>query len=502
MRSFTKLLLQIEMARIVKIRNNGAQVLPQTVMDAVLDSSMQNSLTDILAEKVGKKEDARMEGLITMTKGIESDEYNVGISGFKMGKLASGESYVQTDVLKVLKRSEVASLEILKAYAVGGTLIVSATSATIDEWNGERAYFKASDGANEISNDWKEGDFVFCATYNGNRQRTYWYEVLEVGTAEDGRHYVCFFAEDEAPEAGDVIVQFGSASDTSRQSAIIISAVGVGAPYIKQLHNISDREITDENITTILSAKGNVIRGQEILLSTNAGDESVGEFMDGCAAIGIDAKTGTITLDAKKTIVSGDLGIQTVTCYYANGKPKSSYNGNGDGTMVYYYENGSKLREEAFKYDDEGNVIDLVTINYKRDGSISWVLDENGIKTTLQDYWVGLGVLHYCDSEDVMKALCKEHLQDALQYMKSSEFSRFVCDSSSKNAAYNGKVAMGKKSSQVPTTDMLYSGVLVYDLRIVSQSKLGIITYEVTYEVVSAALGQLSVTNTYQFTSI
>lgn len=489
------------MARIVKIRNNGAQVLPQTVTDAVLDSTMKKTLTDQLAEKVGKKEDARVEGLITMSKGIESDEYNVGVSGFKVGKLPTGESFIQTDVLKVMKRSEVSSLDILKAYAVGGTLIVSATSATIDEWDGERAYFRASDGDNEKTNDWKVGDFVFCATYNGNRQRSYWYEVSEVGTADDGRHYVSFFADEEEPVAGDVIVQLGNADDTSRQSAIIISAVGVGAPYIKQLQGINDRIIVDENITTILSSDGNVIKGDKILLSTGTGDASVGEFMDGCAAIGIDAKTGTITLDARRTIVSGDLGIQTVTCYYPNGKPKSSYNGNGDGTMVYYYEDGKKLREEAFKYDDSGNVIDLVTINYKRDGSISWVLDENGIKTTLQDYWVGLGTQHYCDSVATMKALCKEHLQDALSYMSSSEFSRFVCDSSSKNAAYNGKVAKGKKSSQVPTVDMLYGGVLVYDLRIVSQTQLGVITYELTYEEVTTALGQVSVVASYKFNS-
>ena len=487
------------MARIVKIRNNGAQVLPQTVTDAVVDASMTKTLTEMLADKVGKHENAAVYGKLTMSQGIEGDNYIVGQQGFKVGYLDNGETYVQADVLKVLKRGEVAELDIKKAHAIGGTLVASAASAKVVEWDGAYAYFNATDGVNEITNDWQEGDFVYCANFNGKNQRSYWGEVIEVGSTDDGRHFVAFIPEGDEPQAGDVLVQLGNTADESRQSAIIISAVGVGAPYIMQLEGLNTPEITADKMVTYLSPDGNIIRGKKIELSTG---EDVGEFIGGCAAIGIDAKAGTITLDAQHTVVTGDLGVQTVTCYYPNGKPKSSYNGNGDGTMVYYYDNGAKLREEAFKYDDSGNVVDLVTINYKRDGSISWVLDENGIRTTLQDYWVGLGVLHYCDNVDAMKELCKEHLADALSYMSSSEFSRFICDASSKNAAYNGKVAQGVKTSQVPTADMLFAGVLVHELRLVETSKLGVATYEVTYETVSATLGEVAIVETFRFASI
>ena len=209
-------------------------------------------------------------------------------------------------------------------------------------------------------------------------------------------------------------------------------------------------------------------------------------------------------LTAAKTKINGDLAVSVVKCYYDDQKTqiKSAYNGNGDGTIVYYYPNGQVMRQDSFVTDTSGNVLGMRTTYYKADGSVAWVLSEGGIQTTLSDYWEALNggkALAYTDSTTTMMNICKQYLGDAMRYFSSSQFSRFVSQSGNYKA-YNGKVSKGLKSSEIPTSVTLYSGVLVYSIELVEDGVMPV--YQVAYEQVTTAPNQLSLIMTKKFNSL
>lgn len=219
---------------------------------------------------------------------------------------------------------------------------------------------------------------------------------------------------------------------------------------------------------------------------------------------GINLDTQNITLTASKTTINGDLAVGVVKCYYDEAKTqlRSAYNGNGDGTIVYYYPNGQVMRQDSFVTDTSGNVLGMRTTYYKADGSVAWVLSEGGIQTTLSDYWEAINggnALAYTDSIDTMMDICKQYLGEAMRAFSESQFSRFVSQSGNFKA-YNGKVAKGLKSGEKPDSVTLYSGVLVYSIELVEDGVMPV--YQVAYEQVTTALNQLSLIMTKKFNSL
>lgn len=219
---------------------------------------------------------------------------------------------------------------------------------------------------------------------------------------------------------------------------------------------------------------------------------------------GINLDNQNITLTASKTTINGDLAVSVVKCYYDEAKTqlRSAYNGNGDGTIVYYYPNGQVMRQDSFVTDTSGNVLGMRTTYYKADGSVAWVLSEGGIQTTLSDYWEALNggkALAYTDSTTTMMDICTQYLGEAMRHFSSSQFSRFVSQSGNYKA-YNGKVAKGLKSSEKPDSVALYSGVLVYSIELVKDGAKPV--YQVAYEEVTTKLNQLSPIMTKKFNEL
>lgn len=219
---------------------------------------------------------------------------------------------------------------------------------------------------------------------------------------------------------------------------------------------------------------------------------------------GINLDNQNITLTASKTTINGDLAVSVVKCYYDEAKTqlRSAYNGNGDGTIVYYYPNGQVMRQDSFVTDTSGNVLGMRTTYYKADGSVAWVLSEGGIQTTLSDYWEAINggnALAYTDSTTTMMDICKQYLGEAMRHFSKSQFSRFVSQSGNYKK-YNGKVAKGLKSSEIPTSVTLYSGVLVYSVELVQDGAKPV--YQVAYEQVTTKLNQLSPIMTKKFNSL
>ena len=217
---------------------------------------------------------------------------------------------------------------------------------------------------------------------------------------------------------------------------------------------------------------------------------------------GINLDTKVITLDASKTIVTGDLAVRTVKTYWddAQTQLKSAFNGNGDGTIVYYYPTGKVMKEDTFVTDSDGNVIGMKTTYYKADGSVAWVISEGGLSMTLDDYWVPIaGGKEVAFTTDVgtMMSICVEYTADAMaHFTERSVFSKFVSNSVN-YAKYNGKVTKGYKTSEAPTAVTLFAGVLVYSIELYKGGLLP--TYIVTYEQVTTGENQVSLIMTKKF---
>lgn len=453
----------------VKLKYKSVQVLPQTVTDAVMSNDMQRSLTDILAEKVSKVSDDTIAGELEMSKGIHSDDYEEGMSGYKLGKGDDG-SYLQVDVLKVLKRTDLNEVRIASIKHVGGTIVASpasckvavlgyASDISVDHY---MIYFSATDGESTATNDWEEGDLALCKTYNGGSPRFYWRRVTAVyKTAIDGLYQINLSGTDcaegsGAPMVGDELVCFGNVSNPERQNAIILSSSSSNAPLLLQLTGISGYNMDDSNIVTQLSPAGNIIRGAAISFKTKSGSTAELANIYNC---GIDVENGTITLSANNTIVKGDLSVQRVLTYYEDGSVRSAYNGNGNGTIVYYYPNGNKMREDVFEYDGDGNATGMSTIYYKADGSISWKLTQSGFETTLSDYWTyEEGMAYTSTISEVRKAIAAYKTSGSIN-LPTSVFSTFVATSGSLNQSYNGRVVRGRvATSALPKPQTPYTG--------------------------------------------
>ena len=417
----------------------------------------------------------------------------------------------------------------------GNAFLLMGTDST-----GVKCYFRASDGERTIYNDWRIGDQALCQSFNvESGSRYYWRRVVDVSEApENGYHWVALSLTDgegDTPMGGDTIVCFGS-SVIDRQAAIIMAANGTNAPCFVQLKGISTYRVDESNVVTLLSPTKNIIKGHQIVMMSEDGEKDVAaEFRvqsDMISSIvestssefgavrseitqtadnirlqvgnaGINLDNQNITLTAAKTKINGDLAVSVVKCYYDDAKTqiKSAYNGNGNGTIVYYYPNGQVMRQDSFVTDTSGNVIGMRTTYYKADGSVAWVLSEGGIQTTLDYYWEALNggnALAYTDSVDTMMEMCTQYLDTAMQHFSRSQFSRFVTQNNYMD--YNGKVAKGLKSSELPDSVTLYSGVLVYSIELVEDGVLP--TYQVAYEQVTAELGQVSLIMTKRFNSL
>ena len=251
-------------------------------------------------------------------------------------------------------------LVIDKVKSVGGQMILSPTHAKIDKvmegYIGAvdvfRIYYKATDGESQITNRFQSGDLILCQTFNAAEgtsydvsNKFYWARVVSSSSTVDSEGYWTISVRrsgfslpndgtwsatncNGVPEEGDEIVVLGSATDTSRQNAIIINSVDseflvpkyngqtVKAPSIVTYKGINTYSLDDKQ-DTIISANLNVFKGD--FYSTNGKSiiEQIDDKLDlyaskddlETAGIHIDGANSSINMTANKltlTNVSGD----------------------------------------------------------------------------------------------------------------------------------------------------------------------------------------------------
>lgn len=202
-----------------------------------------------------------------------------------------------TDFLTVTKQAHFFELIIDKLKSNSGQVILSAANAKIDKVKpigGQYMLFwrkKDPETNKAIDNEFVVNDQVRCQTFNVQEgtnynasNKYYWWLVVEVGTMSEvidteevECNYIILSETDKdgssIPEVGDEIVQLGNRTDTTRQSAIILSSIAsidsnVQAPSIVQYTGINGYTL-DGHILNQMAANGNTFTGDFKVITGN-----------------------------------------------------------------------------------------------------------------------------------------------------------------------------------------------------------------------------------------
>lgn len=249
-------------------------------------------MAGLLGGKIDATGAAELLSLILRT-GLESDNFSTGAlgAGFCLKKDENGDAYIEVDRMLVRKIATFVQLMIQELKHVGGQIVLTPASMkcsrvvavkdnVLTDADGEilydadgevltdstdggevqfyRCYFEATDGEKTINNEFAVGDQARCQTFNvkeglnTNASNTYYWRLV-TGVGDD---YIDLSATDcdagsQAPAAGDEIVQLGNRTDATRQTAIILSAYGNDAPYIKMYKGINSYSMDGKEFFTV-----------------------------------------------------------------------------------------------------------------------------------------------------------------------------------------------------------------------------------------------------------
>lgn len=241
----------------------------QTSIDSVKQDIM-SSIGSVDFVKQGLKYFVRKDikdyaKFVTFREGLDIGNFESLLSGGTFRTDTEGKSYLEVDRLYVRLKAIFDNLEIKKTTYIGGEQISSLASMKcikvedrediIDPETGEvtgeniwdyyRCYYLKDQEGTKIKNEFKVGDQAISretnlASGSNIQNRYYWRLVVAIGDgyidlSKDDRDP----ASDDAPIAGDDIVQLGNRDDVTRQKAIIQSTVAEDAPSIKLLAGIN-----------------------------------------------------------------------------------------------------------------------------------------------------------------------------------------------------------------------------------------------------------------------
>lgn len=206
-------------------------------------SDMEKAVSGIDVTRLGlpyflrKDIDDTAKGRPTFLNGLRIGNYTPGLlgTGGALKVDSFGNSNAEVDFLSVRKKATFNELEIQKTRSAGGQLIISCASAEItsvtETEDAYRCFFRSEDGNGDaVLNLFREGDLAMARSFDAYSPTFWWRKVVSTGA-----DYIDLSRTDCAdgsgiPRAGDTAVQLGNVSDTSRQSAQILSCYGQDAP--------------------------------------------------------------------------------------------------------------------------------------------------------------------------------------------------------------------------------------------------------------------------------
>lgn len=199
-------------------------------------------------------QDTIVNSLTTFMKGIVFGKSVRGESGISIYHDEEGNWHLDAEYLHVHRKLTAEEVEIMKTSQIKGKVVNSAGGFVISKidrivgaW---RCYFRQEDAdGRRIYNSMRVDDLALCETFNlidagGQLSNHYWHRrVIAVGTdyvdIADNTNVDNYASGSDTPQVGDEVVQLGNLTDKDRQSAIIQSAAGTGAPYFKIIKGIN-----------------------------------------------------------------------------------------------------------------------------------------------------------------------------------------------------------------------------------------------------------------------
>ena len=199
-------------------------------------------------------QDSIVNSLTTFMKGIVFGKSVRGESGISIYQDEEGNWHLDAEYLHVHRKLTAEEVEIMKTSQIKGKVVNSAGGFVISKierivgaW---RCYFRQEDAdGRRIYNSMRVDDLALCETFNlidagGQLSNHYWHRrVIAVGTdyvdIADNTNVDDYASGSDVPQVGDEVVQLGNLTDKDRQSAIIQSAAGEGAPYFKIIKGIN-----------------------------------------------------------------------------------------------------------------------------------------------------------------------------------------------------------------------------------------------------------------------
>lgn len=199
-------------------------------------------------------QDTIVNSLTTFMKGIVFGKSVRGESGMSIYQDEEGNWHLDAEYLHVHRKLTAEEVEIMKTSQIKGKVVNSAGGFVISKierivgaW---RCYFRQEDAdGRRIYNSMRVDDLALCETFNlidtgGQLSNHYWHRrVIAVGTdyvdIADNTNVDDYASGSDVPQVGDEVVQLGHLTDKDRQSAIIQSAAGTGAPYFKIIKGIN-----------------------------------------------------------------------------------------------------------------------------------------------------------------------------------------------------------------------------------------------------------------------
>lgn len=238
-----------------------------------------------------------------VTGGIHSEGADAQ-NGFIIGKETNGGYTMYVDNLHVRNKMTAETLETEETTYVGGKLVLTPGSGieckkveygTYANGKGFKCRFTNELDGKKKYNTFQVGDLALCESFNNNQHKFYWREVAECGddyiilSDVDGKYHT----DSDNPEAGDTIVQCGNRNGGERASAIVLSSVDTGSPFVAQYKNIRKFEWTQP--VTRLSEDGNIITGTLVTESgkniehyINDTNDAITRLQEGMQSLGDD----------------------------------------------------------------------------------------------------------------------------------------------------------------------------------------------------------------------
>ena len=184
-----------------------------------------------------------------LIKGLGFRPGRIGGTGWGIYRDSVGKAVGEFDRIVVRDAIDVSSISVEQVRQTSGTTIFSEASIVCTEVvkmsTVYRCYFDTKGG--EMTNMFKTGDIAWCLKYNPDSSQLKYYKrrVTSVGT-----DYINLSKTDKdgtgVPEAGDSIVQFGSFTDASRRSAVMLNPHDGGSIVVYS--GIDSYDITDRNM--------------------------------------------------------------------------------------------------------------------------------------------------------------------------------------------------------------------------------------------------------------